>query len=44
MMKSGLRFFVSVRSGVFQPYPKIAKLCAPKDSVSLTFSALPIVY
>ena len=44
MMKSGLRFFVSVRSGVFQPYPKIAKLCAPRDSVSLTISALPMVY
>ena len=44
MIKSGLRFFVSVRSGVFQPYPKIAKLCAPRDSVSLTISALPMVY
>ena len=25
-------------------YSKIAKLCAPRDSVSLTISALPIVY
>ena len=35
-------FFILPQS--FSLYPKITKLCAPRDRVSLTISAWPMVY